>query len=47
MNYASVVFIGGTLVSGIWYMVWGRKNYQGPPAKAEEVERRRSSIVSM
>jgi len=37
MNYASVVFFGGTMVSAIWYIVWGRKNYQGPPVKAEDL----------
>lgn len=45
MNYGSVVFVGGTAIASIWYFVWGRKNYQGPPAKAEEVERRRSSLI--
>jgi amino acid transporter len=45
MNYASAVFVGGVLICGIWYLAWGKKHYQGPPAQAEEVERRRSSIV--
>jgi amino acid transporter len=45
MNYASAVFAGGVIVSAIWYFVWGRKNYQGPPAKEEEVARRRSSVI--
>jgi hypothetical protein len=45
MNYASVVFVGGTTISGLWYFVWGRKNYEGPPAQADDVQRRRSSIV--
>lgn len=45
MNYAVVVFAGGTAISAIWYFVWGRKNYQGPPVKAEEVEVRRASVV--
>lgn len=45
MNYASAVFVGGVLVSGLWYIVWGKKNYQGPPAAKEEVERRRSSMI--
>lgn len=45
MNYASVVFVGGTLISAIWYFAWGRKNYQGPPAKEEAVIRRRSSMI--
>ncbi|KAJ9616993.1 hypothetical protein H2200_000714 [Cladophialophora chaetospira] len=44
MNYASVVFMGGIIISGLWYLAWGRKNYHGPPAKAEEVDRRRSSV---
>lgn len=30
MNYASVVFVGFVSVSGIWYLVWGQKNYIGP-----------------
>ena len=47
MNYASVVFIGGFAISTLWYVVWGRKNYQGPPTKdEEEVIRRRSSIIT-
>ncbi|KAK8219764.1 hypothetical protein M8818_000738 [Zalaria obscura] len=32
MNYASVVFVGFTFISMLWYFAWGRKNYQGPPA---------------
>lgn len=44
MNYASAVFVGGTLVSAIWYFVWGRKNYQGPPTKGEEVLSRRRTL---
>ncbi|KAI0174286.1 amino acid/polyamine transporter I [Pestalotiopsis sp. NC0098] len=31
MNYASVVFVAFTSISIIWYVVWGRKNYSGPP----------------
>ncbi|KAI1078744.1 amino acid transporter [Whalleya microplaca] len=31
MNYASVVFVGFTMISLIWYLVWGRKHYTGPP----------------
>ncbi|ETN36764.1 uncharacterized protein HMPREF1541_09042 [Cyphellophora europaea CBS 101466] len=45
MNYGSVVFIGGTVVSALWYFVWGRKNYKGPPTQDDEVLRRRSSII--
>lgn len=32
VNYAPVVFVGFTLISGIWYWVWGYRNYAGPPA---------------
>lgn len=45
MNYGSAVFLGGTLISLIYYWAWGRKNYHGPPAKEEEVTRRRSSMI--
>jgi hypothetical protein len=45
MNYASVVFLGGILVSMIWYIVWGRKNYKGPPITDEDEINRRSSIL--
>ena len=45
MNYASAVFVGGVLISAIWYLIHGRKHYHGPPAAKEEVERRRSSII--
>ncbi|KAH6898107.1 amino acid/polyamine transporter I [Thelonectria olida] len=31
VNYAPVVFVFATGVSGIWYWVWGHKNYAGPP----------------
>jgi hypothetical protein len=31
MNYASVVFFAFTLISLIWYVMWGRKHYAGPP----------------
>lgn len=30
LDYASVVFAGFTLISAIWYAVWGRTNYRGP-----------------
>ncbi|KAI0007315.1 amino acid transporter [Xylariaceae sp. FL0662B] len=31
MNYASVVFVGFTVISLAWYLAWGRKHYKGPP----------------
>lgn len=33
MNYAVVVFMGIVLISGVWYWVWGHKNYAGPPTE--------------
>ncbi|GAB7356955.1 hypothetical protein MBLNU459_g7797t1 [Dothideomycetes sp. NU459] len=33
MNYASVVFVGFTFISSVWYFAWGRKNYEGPPTQ--------------
>ncbi|KAJ5714241.1 uncharacterized protein N7483_011422 [Penicillium malachiteum] len=31
MNYASVVFVGFMAISAIWYLVYARKHYKGPP----------------
>ncbi|VDB95431.1 unnamed protein product [Peniophora sp. CBMAI 1063] len=31
MNYASVVFVGFALFSGVWYLFNGRFHYRGPP----------------
>lgn len=31
MNYASVVFVGFTSIAAIWYYVYARKHYSGPP----------------
>ncbi|KAK1750375.1 choline transport protein [Echria macrotheca] len=33
VNYAPVVFVAFTAVSGVWYFVWGRKHYRGPPTE--------------
>ncbi len=38
MNYASVVFMGFALVSVVWYIVRGRKEFTGPPVPVD-VER--------
>ncbi|KAK2629810.1 hypothetical protein QTJ16_000630 [Diplocarpon rosae] len=41
MNYASVVLVAFFLVAALWYFVWGKRNYAGPPVQEEaEVERR-------
>ncbi|KAF7536800.1 hypothetical protein G7054_g4210 [Neopestalotiopsis clavispora] len=37
MNYASVVFAGFAAISMIWYAVWGRKNFSGPPILKTEM----------
>lgn len=31
VNYAPVVFVAFVSIASIWYFVWGRKNYAGPP----------------
>ncbi|KAJ5610780.1 Amino acid/polyamine transporter I [Penicillium lagena] len=31
MNYASVVFVGFMAISAVWYIVYARKWYKGPP----------------
>ncbi|KAF9882646.1 hypothetical protein FE257_005810 [Aspergillus nanangensis] len=31
MNYAVVVFVAIVLISSLWYWIWGRNNYAGPP----------------
>lgn len=47
MNYASVVLASVILVSTIWYFVWGKANYEGPPTHEDTVlEARRASFVS-
>ncbi|KAL4792240.1 amino acid/polyamine transporter I [Aspergillus venezuelensis] len=38
MNYASVVLVGFIGISGVWYWVWGHKNYVGPPTDAIDPE---------
>lgn len=35
MNYASVVFVGFALMSFLWYIVFARKNFSGPPVSKE------------
>lgn len=47
MNYGSVVFVGGLAISAAWYFIWGRKHYQGPPAREEEVVNRRGSLIEV
>lgn len=36
MNYASVVFAGFAAVATIWYFVYARKNFRGPPVLKED-----------
>ncbi|KEF55425.1 uncharacterized protein A1O9_08175 [Exophiala aquamarina CBS 119918] len=31
MNYASVVFVGFMVISAVWYIIYARKAYKGPP----------------
>lgn len=37
MNYASVVFAGFALIATIWYFVYARKNFTGPPVSREDI----------
>lgn len=47
MNYASVVFFAFFIVATVWYFVWGKKNYAGPPAHEDAIlEARRASVTS-
>ena len=48
MNYASVVFFAFFVVATVWYFVWGKQNYQGPPIQGEAVvlEARRESMLN-
>jgi len=34
VNYAPVVFVGFLAISLVWYLVWGRKHYRGPPTES-------------
>lgn len=36
MNYSSVIFTGFAVISLVWYVVYGRRNYQGPIAIIEQ-----------
>lgn len=31
VNYAPVVFAAAMVISSVWYIVWGYRNYEGPP----------------
>jgi amino acid transporter len=47
MNYASVVLAAVIVISTIWYFVWGKANYEGPPTHEDAIlEARRASFVS-
>ncbi|KAF5246282.1 hypothetical protein FAUST_1399 [Fusarium austroamericanum] len=35
VNYAPVVFVFSILISGAWYLMWGHRNYAGPPVTSE------------
>lgn len=44
MNYASVVFMGFSFISATWYVVWGRKHFNGPPTSESIGEEMRYDI---
>ena len=37
VNYAPAVFVAATAISGLWYWVWGHRNYAGPPVQGEHI----------
>lgn len=37
VNYAPVVFVAFIMIATLWYWVWGRKKYVGPPTADEAV----------
>lgn len=47
MNYAAVVLAFVIVISTLWYFVWGKKNYEGPPTHEDAIlEARRASMAS-
>ncbi|RMJ24341.1 permease [Aspergillus sp. HF37] len=45
MNYASVVFAGFAAISMIWYVVYARKHFNGPPIIMEEAREEAAMTV--
>lgn len=45
MNYASVVFAGFAAISIIWYVVYARKHFNGPPIIMEEAREEAAMTV--
>lgn len=45
VNYAPVVFVAFLIIASVWYIVWGHKNYQGPPTNEDAVLEARASVV--
>jgi hypothetical protein len=38
VNYAPAVFVAATIISAVWYWVWGYENYAGPPTNEPAFE---------
>lgn len=36
VNFASVVFAAAMAISALWYIVWGHRNYAGPPVQEHQ-----------
>lgn len=34
VNYAPAVLVGFVAIASAWYILWGRKNYRGPPTES-------------
>jgi len=46
MNYACVVLVAVVLVSTIWYFIWGKSNYEGPPTHEDAILEARSASMA-
>lgn len=49
MNYASVVFAGFAFISIMWYLVYARKHFRGPPLSTldEDDSKRADATVTI
>jgi len=46
MNYASAVFAGFAMISVVWYIIRGRKNFTGPPVPVDVEREDEGQVVS-
>ncbi|GAD95044.1 GABA permease, putative [Paecilomyces variotii No. 5] len=46
MNYASVVFAGFASISALWYFVYARKKFTGPPVAGDDRAREEAGVMT-